>query len=82
MKIRSYSLAAEIADIELQLKEGWHNRHLMNKKRCLEKEMYDLDVDIDRVKADHHIYIDLLNMLTKDLSECRLKLQQLESSNA
>ena len=53
----------------------------MLKKRELEKELYDMDVEMDRYKSDHNLYTYLLVTFTKDLEECELKLQELEARN-
>ena len=79
MKIRSYTIGQQIADIDIDMKRGWISRDSMAKKKRLEKEMYDLDVEIERVKGDHILYSDLLISFLHDLHQCQLKLEELES---
>ena len=79
MKVRSYTVGGLIADIEAELQGGWQGRQTMLRKRELEKEMFDLDVEMDRAKSDHILYSDLLITFIKDLEQLELKLQELES---
>ena len=79
--MRSYTLAGHIADIEYEMRNGWQGRQSMLRKRELEKELFDIDVEMDRAKSDHILYTHLLVTFTKDLRDCELKLEELRSRN-